>query len=327
MYDGLMRAILLAFAAAVIPVVICTSANPQEAWPSRPVKFIVPSSPGGGTDIYARIISQALTDALRQQFLVENRPGANGNVGAAIAAKAPPDGYTFMVAASPSIVINPGLYKNLPYNAERDFVPVARGVRSPLVLVVHASFAANSVAELMSLGRREPGTLAFGSAGVGSTTYLGVRMLEEHTGARFIHVPYKGVGPGLQDLLGGQLAFMLADLSAATAHIRSGRLKALAVSIPALQLSGVPTLAEAGFPVEVFASFMVVAPTGTPAPVVQRLNAEIARAMRTPAVVEKLDAQALVPAFETPEEFAATLRLERERWAQFIRRNNIQPDQ
>jgi tripartite-type tricarboxylate transporter receptor subunit TctC len=318
-----MKAILAAFAALVISL----AANAQDSWPSRSVRVIVPSSPGGGTDIYSRIIAQALSDALKQQFVVDNRPGANGNVGAAAAAKSLPDGYNFLVSASPAIVINPGLYKNLPYNAERDFVPVARGVRSPLVLVLHPSFAVSSTAELMALGKREPGTLPFGSAGVGSTTYLSVRMLEEHTGARFLHVPYKGVGPAFQDLLGGQLRFMMADLSAVIAHIRSGKVKALALSIPAPQLPGVPTLVEAGFPVEVFASFMVVAPTGTPAPVVQRLNSEVNRAMRTPAVMEKLNAQALIPAFESPEEFAASLKVERERWADFIRRNNIQPDQ
>jgi tripartite-type tricarboxylate transporter receptor subunit TctC len=183
------------------------------------------------------------------------------------------------------------------------------------------------MAELVALGKNDPGKLPFGSAGTGSPTYLGVRMLEENTGARFIHVPYKGVGPAYQDLLGGQLKFMLPDLASALGHIRAGKLKLLAVSQASPLFPNVPTLADAGFPLDVISSFSVVAPTGTPAPVVRRLNAEIGRAMRTPAVAEKLNAQALVPVFDTPEEFGATLKRERERWAAFIRRNNIEPDQ
>jgi tripartite-type tricarboxylate transporter receptor subunit TctC len=322
-----MGRILLAFAAAVISCLIPAAPQAQDSWPSKPVRFIVPSSPGGGTDLYARILSQALGDALKQQFVVDNRPGASGNIGAAAAAKSAPDGYTFLVSANPALTVNPSLYKNLPYNAERDFIPVTRGVIGPLVIVVHPSLPVSSMAELVALGKNDPGKLPFGSAGAGSPTYLGVRMLEENTGARFIHVPYKGVGPAYQDLLGGQLKFMFPDLASALGHIRAGKLKPLALSQASPLFPNVPTLADAGFPLDVISSFSVVAPAGTPAPVVQRLNAEIGRAMRTPAVAEKLSAQALVPVFDTPEEFGATLKRERERWAAFIRRNNIEPDQ
>jgi tripartite-type tricarboxylate transporter receptor subunit TctC len=322
-----MKRILLALAAVVISSLISAAAPAQDPWPAKPVRIIVPSSPGGGTDLYARILAQALGESLKQQFIVENRPGASGNVGAAAAAKSAPDGYTFLVSANPALTINPSLYKNLPYNAERDFLPVTRGVIAPLVLIVHPTLPANSVAELVALGKSEPGRLAFGSAGVGSTTYLGVRMLEELTGARFIHVPYKGVGPAYQDLLGGQLKFMLPDLSSAISHIRAGKLRPLAVSAASPVLPGVPTLAQAGFPVDALSSFSVVVPSGTPMPIVRRLGAEIGRAMRTPAVAEKLQTQALVPVFDTPEEFGATLKRERERWAAFIRRHNIEPEQ
>jgi tripartite-type tricarboxylate transporter receptor subunit TctC len=258
---------------------------------------------------------------------VDNRPGASGNVGAAAAAKSPPDGYTFLVSANPALTINPSLYKNLPYNAELDFAPVTRGVISPLVLIVHPALPVKSVGELVALGRSEPGRLAFGSAGSGSGTYLGVRMLEELTGARFIHVPYKGVGPAYQNLLGGELKFMLPDLSSAIAHIRAGKVRPLAVSLASPVLPGVPTFADAGYPVEALSSFSVVAPSGTPAAIVQRLSREIGRVMRLASVTAKLDGQALVPVFDTPEEFAATLKRERERWAAFIRRNNIQPEE
>jgi tripartite-type tricarboxylate transporter receptor subunit TctC len=231
------------------------------------------------------------------------------------------------VSANPALTINPSLYKNLPYNAERDFAPVTRGVISPLVLIVQPAFPARTLAELVDLGKREPETLAFGSAGTGSATYLGVRMLEELTGARFIHVPYKGVGPAYQDLLGGQLKFMLPDLSSAISHIRAGKVRPLAVSLASPALAGVPTFAQAGFPIEALSSFSVVAPSGTPAAVIQRLSGEIGRVTRSPAVSEKLAAQALLPVFDTPEEFAVTLKRERERWAAFIRRNNIQPEE
>jgi tripartite-type tricarboxylate transporter receptor subunit TctC len=322
-----MKRILLAFAAAVIPVLVSVPVQAQDSWPSKPVRFIVPSSPGGGTDLYARILAQALGESLKQQFIVDNRPGASGNIGAAVAAKSAPDGYTFLVSANPALTVNPSLYKNLPYNVERDFTPVTRGVVGPMVFAAHPSLGANSMAELVALGKTEPGKLPFGSAGTGSPTYLGVRMLEENTGARFIHVPYKGVGPAYQDLLGGQLKFMLPDLASAISHIRAGKLKAIAVSHSTPLLPGVPTFAEAGFPLEVITSFSVVAPSGTPAPIVQRISSEISRAMRIPAVAEKLNAQALVPVFDTPEEFAGTLKRERERWAAFIRRNSIEPDQ
>src|SRR3954463_4637174 len=299
----------------------------SQEWPARPVRIVVPSSPGGGTDVYARLIAQALGESLKQQFIVENRPGASGNIGAAAVAKSAPDGYTFLVSANPALAVNPSLYRKLPYNAERDFAPVTRGVMAPMVLALSPSVAVRSLSELVALGKNDPGKLSYGSAGTGSPTFLGVRMLEENTGARFTHVPYKGVGAGYQDLLGGQIGFMFPDVASALSHIKAGKLKALAVTQATTQLPGVPTFPEAGFPLDVITSFSVVAPAGTPAAIVQRMNAEIGRAMRSHAVAEKLEAQVLVPVFDTPEEFAASLKKERDGWSAFIRRNNIQPDQ
>lgn len=309
-----------------LSLLVCGLTHAQDAWPSKPVRFIVPSSPGGGTDVYARLLAQGLSDSLKQQFVVENRPGASGNIGAAAAAKSAPDGYTFLVSANPALSVNPSLYRDLPYNAERDFTPVTRGVMAPMVLVVHPS-QSRSLADLVETGKSRPGKLAFGSAGTGSPTYLGVRMLEENTGAKFIHVPYKGVGAGYADLLGGQIQFMFPDVASALSHVQAGKLRAIAVTQTTPLLPGVPTLAMAGFPLEVFTSFSVVAPAGTPATVVRRMGAEIARAMRSPGIAEKLDAQVLVPVFDTPEQFAASLKEERDGWAAFIRRNAIQPDQ
>ena len=295
----------------------------QDGWPARPVKLIVPSSPGGGTDLYARLLGQALGEALKQQFVIDNRPGASGNIGAEAAAKSAPDGYTFLVSANPALTVNPSLYKKLPYEAERDFSPVARAVIAPQVICVHPSLQVKSVGELVALGKREPGKIPFASAGTGSPTYLGVRMLEEASGARFVHVPHKGVGQAYKDLLGGDIKFMFPDVASVLPHIRSGKVVALAVNQRTPLLPGVPTLAEAGFPIEVFTSFSVVAPAGTPRAIVQRMSSEIAKAMKSPALGEKLQAQALVPVFDTPEEFTADLKKERDGWAAFIRRNGI----
>src|SRR5712692_4334365 len=321
MNRGLGSAVAILFALHAAPV------QAQETWPARPVKFIVPSSPGGGTDLYARQLAQALSESLRQQFIVDNRPGASGNIGAEAAAKAAPDGYTFLVTANPAIAVNPSLYKNLPYNAERDFVPVARGVVAPLVICVHPSVPARTLAELVALGRREPEKLSFGSAGTGSPTFLGIRMLEEVSGAKFLHVPFKGMGPALPALLGGQVNFAFPDAAIAIPHIKAGKLIPLAIIARTGLLPEVPTLAEAGFPgLEIYSSFSVVAPAGTPGAIVRRMSAEVLSAMKSPALAEKLEQQALIPVFDTPELFAAHLKEERTAWAAVIRRNAIVPD-
>jgi tripartite-type tricarboxylate transporter receptor subunit TctC len=313
------------FLSLVLLAASALTAAQEGAWPSKPVRLIVPSSPGGGTDIYARLLAQSLGETLKQQFVVENRPGASGNIGAAAAAKSAPDGYTFMVTANPALSINPSLYRDLPYDAERDFAPITRGVLAPMVIVASPSLQAKTLAELVALGKNEPGKVTYASAGTGTPLYLGVCMLEEKTGARYTHVPYKGAGAAYGDLLGGQVQFMFPDVASAISHIRSGKLRPLAVTHATPLLPGVPTLAEAGFPLEVLTSFSVVAPAGTPAPVVQRMSAEIARAMRAPAVAEKLAAQMLLPVFDSPEEFRASVKSERDGWAAFIRRNNIHP--
>jgi tripartite-type tricarboxylate transporter receptor subunit TctC len=206
-------------------------------------------------------------------------------------------------------------------------VPVARGVVAPLVVCVHPSVPARTLAELLALGKREPGKLSFGSAGTGSPTYLGIRMLEEVSGAKFLHVPFKGMGPVLPALLGGQVNFAFPDAAIAIPHIKAGKLIPLAIIEHAPQLPKVPTFAEAGFPgLEIYSSFSVAAPSGTPAVIVQRMSAEIIRAMKSPALAEKLEHETLIPVFDTPELFAAHLKKERAAWEAVIRRNAIVPD-
>ncbi len=315
-------------AAALGLTLLAPVAPAQDAWPAKPIRIIVPSAPGGGTDIYSRTIASGLTEVFRQQFIVENRPGANANLGAEIAAKAAPDGYTILISASPALVINPSMFTNLRYSAERDFAPVAPGVVSPLLFVVHPGVPARTLAELVAIGKRDPGKLTYGSAGQGSTTNLGVRLLEDATGARYTHIPYKGLGQAYQNLLSGDLSFMFSDVPTILAHIRSGKLIALAVSERTSLLPGIPTVTEVGFPASaVHASFMVAAPTGTPNAIIGRLNAEINRYMKIPAVTEKLEAQGLVPRYGTPEEFGVHLKREREMWAAAIKRLGIKAEE
>src|SRR3989440_3054550 len=312
---------------AVLFALHAAPAQAQEAWPSRPVKFIVPSSPGGGTDLYARELGQALSESLKQQFIVDNRPGASGNIGAEAAAKSAPDGYTFLISANPAIAVNPSLYKNLAYNAERDLAPVARGVVAPLVICVHPSVPARTLADLIALGKREPGKLSFGSAGTGSPTFLGIRMLEEVSGAKFLHVPFKGIGNMMPSLLGGQLSFAFPDAAVALAHIRAGKLVPLAIIDHAPQLPKGPTFAEAGFPgLEIYSSFSVVAPAGATPPILPRPSAEIPRAIRVPGPPEKPAHETRLPVFDPPEHFAAHLKNERAAWDAVIRRNALLPD-
>jgi tripartite-type tricarboxylate transporter receptor subunit TctC len=295
-------------------------------WPARPIKLVVPSSAGGGTDFYARVLAQALGEALRQPFVVENLPGGSGNLGAATAARAAPDGYTFLVAADPALTVNQNLYKDLPYNAERDFVPVARGVTVPLVICVGASLGMRTLSELVERGRREPRALTYGSSGSGAPNALMIRMIEEASGARFLHVPYRGMGMALPALLAGQVHFLAPDVAIVLPHIKSGRLVPLAISHRSPQLPSVPTVAQAGFAdFRLPSNFSVVAPAGTPAAIVERMNAEINKAMRT-TLAEKLESHAFIPQFQSPAEFAAELARDRQFWSEFIRRAGVVPD-
>ena len=318
------RARAWALAAAALWALGPAAAGADEAWPARPIRFIVPSSPSGGTDLYARYLAQALTEPLKQQVVVENRPGGRGNIGALAVAKAPADGYTFLVSGNPSLVINPVLYKDQPYDAERDFAPVARGVVNPLVLCVLPEVPARSVAELVELGKREPETLPYGSAGATTATYFAVRLLEEVSGARFIHVPFKGSGQAYQALLGAQVKFMMPDIGSAMPHIRSGKLIPLAVTYPTKALPGVPTMGELGYPEsDVNAVFSVVAPAGVPEKIILHMNAAINAAMKTPWLAQKLEEATFIPAFETPEQFADNLRKDRATWAAIFKRLGI----
>lgn len=317
-------ALALMSSAALAPA---TRAWAQAEWPAKTVTLIVPSSPGGGTDVYGRILAQALSEQLNQSFVVENKPGASGAIGATAAAQAQPDGHTLLVASNSSLGITPALYKSLSYDVWRDFAPVSRGVIAPMVVVAHPEARVKTLAELLERGRREPGQLFYGTAGTGSPLYIGVRMLEQDSGARFSHVPYKGAGPAYTDLLAGRLQFMLTDLASVRPHIDAGKLLALAITDKSPLLPAVPAFAEAGVPnYKAFTSFSVLVPAKVPPALVQRIAAEVARAMRRPATAQRLEQQALLPVFDTPEQFAAALREEQQTWAAFIRQHAITAD-
>jgi tripartite-type tricarboxylate transporter receptor subunit TctC len=323
------RAVAAMLAAAAVRAVNCKirPAFADDAWPSRTVTFIAASAPGGATDLYARLMADFLTKSLKQPFVVENRPGGSGNAGAGTVARAAPDGYTFLVAGTQSLVINPSLFKNLPFDAEKDLTPVARGVISPMVLVSHPSLPAHTLSELMDLGKSKPDSVAFGSAGYGSTTYFGVRLLEEMSNVEFVHVPFKGLGQAFQTLLSGDIKFIYADVGTALPMIQSGAIRALAVTEATSQLASTPTVAQAGFPgSEVIGTFSIAAPAGTPFDITHRLSAAINEAMRDPELAAKLDAHSLIPVFDTPESYAAVLQGEREKWSKFIQRNGISVD-
>lgn len=299
----------------------------QDAWPSRPVRIIVPSSPGGGTDVFARILGQALGEQLKQPFVIDNKPGASGNIGADLAAKAEPDGYTLLVASNSSLGINPVLYKTLPFDASRDLAPVSRGVMAPMVIVASPATGWRTMKDLVEYGRKQPEKAFYGSAGVGSPPYIGVRMIEDATGTRFSHIPYKGVAPAYQDLLSGRLQFMFTDLATIEQHIKAGKVVPLAVNQKTPLLPNVPTLAEAGYgQVRAWTSFSIMAPAKVPPAILKRLATEIGVALHQPAVLQRLQQQALIPVYDTPQAFAEDLKKEREHWGEFIRRHGITPE-
>jgi tripartite-type tricarboxylate transporter receptor subunit TctC len=301
---------------------IASPATAQE-YPNKPVRVVVPYVAGGNADIWARTLAQKLTENLKQAFVVENKPGANGGIGAEFVAKSAPDGYTLLAVASGPIVVNPVLYAKVPYDPVRDFAPVAQCALYQYVLVTRMDAPYKTIADLVAAARANPGGLAYGSTGIGGGNHLAAELLGLATGTRFNHIPYKGSAPALADLLGGQLTFMFDTVITSVPQIRAGKLRAFAVSSAkrASSLAEVPTMQEAGFAGFDLSQWQgVLAPAGTPRAVVQRLNSEIARAMHAPEVHERiavLGGNEIVTG--TPEEFAALIRAELERYGRLIR--------
>ncbi|AJG24896.1 tripartite tricarboxylate transporter substrate binding protein [Cupriavidus basilensis] len=309
---------------------LAATASAFAAYPDKPVRLVVPFPPGGATDLLAREVSHALSVRLGQSVVIENRPGAGGNIAAVAVARAPADGYTLLFGTFGSLAVNKSLYDKPGYDPLKDFAPVASVAYLPNVLVVHPSVPARNVAELLALARREPGKLTYGSFGNGSSSHLAGELFTHMAGVRIDHVPYKGSAPAMTDLIGGRLTMMFDSISTALPYVRDGRVRALAVTTakPSEQLPGVPTLAAAGVPgYELTAWFGVVAPANTPAAIVDRLNAEIVASLAQPELAARLASQGTVPFPSTPAQFGTYMRTQYQKWDGLIKSANIHLDQ
>ncbi len=304
----------------VLTAVLGVSAQAQE-YPVRPIRFIVSYPPGGPADILARSLAQKLGEGLGQQVLVDNRGGANGNIGAEIAAKSPPDGYTIFMMTS-SHAANVTLYPKLGYDLMRDFAHVSNVASYPLMLVVHPSVAARTVAELVADAKARPGILNFASAGSGGGAHLAGELFKAMAGVNLVHIPYKGTGPALLDVVGGQVNLMFAGVSAAVPHVRTGKLRALGVSSQGRlkALPDIPTISDAGVKGYEIASWLgVSAPAGTPPRAIARLNAEIVKIVQQPDFAERLAIDGAELQVTSPELFTRYVEAEIQKWGKVIR--------
>jgi tripartite-type tricarboxylate transporter receptor subunit TctC len=309
--------------ASLAPVLGVLFASPllAQTYPAKPVRMVVGFPPGGSTDIMARLIQPGLIEAFKQQFVIDNRPGANSNIAAELVARAPADGHTLLVVSA-SFSTNVSLYPKMGYHPLRDFAPITRIAAVHNVLVVHPSLPVNNVKSFIALAKARPGQLVFASSGSGSTSHLSAELLKMAVGGLdTVHVPYKGVAPALVDLISGQTQALVSTLPSAMPHIKSGRMRALAVAsaMRARSLPDVPTFQESGFPgFEASAWNAVLAPAGTSAEIVRSLNAVIVKNVKSLDISEKLAAQGAEPVADSPASFAKYLQAEVEKWAKVV---------
>ncbi len=309
------RIMIAAFVAQAMPAF---SAD----YPVKPVRMVVAAAIGGGVDITARMVSIKLSELFKQQFIVENRTGGSGNIGTEQVARATPDGYVLLMGTIGTLAINPGLYKNLTFDTVRDFAPVVRTVDATNILVVHPSVPVRSLKELIAVAKQRPGELLYGSPQNGTSGHLAGEMLASMAGIKLVHIPYKGGAPATIDLLSGQLQFMFATTSTSLQHIRSGKLRALAVTTAkrSALVPELPTMIEAGMPgFEVNNWYGLVAPAKVPADIIATLNRQVRVALESPEVKDSMVKQGLDPAGGTPEEFGAYIKSELAKWAKVIR--------
>ncbi len=298
-------------------------ASDAPSYPERPIRLIDAYPPGGGSGAVALILKQKLSEAWGKQIVIDNRPGASGAIGTEIVARSTPNGYTLLMATSGAVVFAP-LLNNVPFDTLKDFVPISQTTSQPLLVVLRPAAPINSVKELIAFAKVHPGKLTYSSAGIGGTAHLAGELLQALSNVSLTHVPYKGSGPALQAVVGGEVQMAFSNLLASIPLVKSGRLKAIAVTTRARSLPQLPTLAEAGASgYDVSAWNGVLAPTGTPRPIIDKLNAEIVRALNAPDVRERLTAMGSDPIGSTPEEFGAYIREEFERWGKVIRDNKI----
>ena len=324
-----MIATVIRSAAAIAIAFFALAVHAQAPYPNKPVRLVVPFPAGGTTDILARAVAQKLTETMGQTVVIDNRPGAGGNIGAELVAKAPPDGYTLLMGTVGTHAINASLYARMPYDHVRDFAPVILVAGVPNVLVIHPSVPVNSVQELIAYGKANPGKLNFASSGAGTSIHLAAELFKTMSGVQMTHVPYKGSAPALADLLGGQVQLMFDNLPSALPHIKSGKLKALAVT--SLQRSttvpDLPTIAESGLPgFDANSWFGILAPAGTPKEIIDRLNSEVAKWLASPEAREKLASQGAIPAGRSPEDFAQHIAAETAKWQKVVKESGAKVD-
>jgi tripartite-type tricarboxylate transporter receptor subunit TctC len=298
----------------------------QADYPSRTVRIVVPSQPGGGTDIVARVLANHYSKAFGQPFVIDNKPGAGNMIGIEAAARSAPDGYTLLTVPA-TLALNTVLYKKVPYHPIKDFAPVTLAATAPLVLIVNPSLPAQSLADFITLARREPGKMSYGTAGIGTTPHLCMELLKSMAGIDLVHIPYKGTAPAAGDVAGGQIAAMFATALTARPMIDGGRVRALAVSGPkrVQALPNVPPVADAVPGYAAMQWFGLLAPAGTPPTIIARLNAEALRALKTEEMRERLAVDGAEPQGSTPEEFGALIKSELDKWTRVTRAAGIEP--
>ena len=305
---------------SIVPLIAALGLAQAQPYPHKPARMIVPFAPGGGTDIVARTIALRLGEALGQPFVVENRTGANGNIGMELAAKAQPDGYTLSFTSS-SLAINPSLYKKLGYDPIRDFAPITLATLIPFILVTHPSVPVSSVRELVTYAAARPRQLSYASSGAGNATHLSMALFERLTRLELVHVPYKGTGQGIIDVMGGHVQLMFGAIPSTMPQVRAGKLKLLAVSSAkrSAVLPDVPTVAEGGVQgYELTSWYGALAPAGTPAAVINRLNSEMIKVLNRPDVKARLTDEGAEPVGNSPQQFADFIRSERGKYAEVI---------
>ena len=315
-------------AAAVIAAVPALSLA-ADAWPTKPITYVVPFAPGGNTDTLARIIGPKLSTALGQPVVIENKPGAGGNIGSDFVAKAKPDGYTILGGTISSHAINASMYPNMPYDPIKNFEPITVLGQAPLLLVVPADSPYKTVKDLLDAAKAKPGALSFASAGNGTSPHLAGELLESSAHVQATHVPYKGSGPAVTDLLAGHVQFMFDTALIVGGHIKAGKLRALAVtsSKRTSLFPDVPTIAEAGVPGYEIGSWQAVyAPAGTPKPIVERLNAEIVKALKSPDIAERFAGLGMEPVANTSAQMAEFNKAEVAKWAKIVKEANIKAE-
>jgi tripartite-type tricarboxylate transporter receptor subunit TctC len=313
-------------AAMTMPALAAESA---QNYPSKPIRLVVPFTPGGSTDILARVIGMKLTEAWGRQVVIDNRPGAGGNIGVDLVAKSPADGYTLVMGHIGTFGVNPTLYPKLPYDPIRDFQPITLVALVPNMLSVNPALPAKSVKELLALAKAKPGTINFGSGGNGSAAHLAGEYFKLMSKTEITHIPYRGTSPAVTDLIAGQIQMIITGVPPTLNFVKTGKLRALAVAtskrLPLLP--DLPTISEAGVPgYEATQWYGVLAPAGTPKPIVAKLNAEMAKAIKGPDVREKLAADAAEPVGNSPEEFGAFIKKEIARWAPVIKASGARPE-